>query len=109
QRVFQRESCRSAKRPTGGMSGRARRHEVDGAGLSADHHRRERGGLWAPGEREDHGACLGFWGGGDEPWPDAVVVPREYPAVQLVLAGPALNLRPLRGSNVEVRGRWEAE
>lgn len=60
-------------------------------------------------EREDHGACLGFWGGGDEPWPDDVVVPGAYPAVQLVVADPALNLSPFRGSNVEVRGRWEAE
>lgn len=60
-------------------------------------------------EREDYGVSLGFWGGGAEPWPDGVVVPREYPAVQLVLADPPLNLSALRGSNVEVRGRWEAE
>lgn len=59
-------------------------------------------------EREDYGASLGFWGGGDEPWPD-VLAPRGYPAVQLVLASPEPDLSPLRGSNVEVRGRWEAE
>ena len=60
-------------------------------------------------ERDDHGTCLGFWGEGAEPWPDGVRVPGEYLAVQLVLASPAPNLNPLRGSNVEVRGRWKAE
>ena len=59
-------------------------------------------------EREDYGASLGFWGAGG-PWSGAVVAPREYPAVQLVAAGPALDLSGLRGSNVEVRGRWEEE
>ena len=59
-------------------------------------------------ERDDHEICLGFWGGGEGPWPDGVRVPREYPAVQL-LASAAPDLLPLRGRNVEVRGRWDAE
>lgn len=59
-------------------------------------------------ERDDHEICLGFWGGGEWPWPDGVRVPREYPAVQL-LASAAPDLLPLRGRNVEVRGRWDAE
>lgn len=59
-------------------------------------------------ERDDHATCLGFWGEGTEPWPDGVRVPREYPAVEL-LASSAPDLNPLLGSNVEVRGRWDAE
>lgn len=59
-------------------------------------------------ERDDQEICLGFWGEGSEPWPDGVRVPREYPAVQL-MASAAPDLLPLRGRNVEVRGRWDAE
>ena len=59
-------------------------------------------------QRNDHATCLGFWGEGTEPWPDGVRVPREYPAVEL-LASSASDLNPLLGSNVVVRGRWDAE